>query len=198
MLHSFLTSGGRPQTTLTNFVTNGNFVDTTGWSAYYATLTAASNILSVTGNGANADPRVYQGTSVPAISGKKIYYRTKAKVTNANCTSILIYLTDGANTVTGASVAVNNPIQNTVYTLSGVISVGAGLTGNIRVWVRNYYADAATANGKVMEVQEVIAIDLTAIFGAGLEPTAAQMTRWLDIFSAGWFNTTKAIPKRIF
>lgn len=201
MLHSFLTSGGRPQTTLTNLITNGNFANgTTGYTVPGgdATLSAASSVCSVTGNGVGASPSIGQQGTISVVTGKKYYMVATVKVTNASCTSIFYVLkNNGGANISNTSIIANNPTQNQIYRVGAVLTITG--TGTYLVpTIRHSYADAATANGKVMEVQEVLVIDLPATFGEGLEPSAVQMQRWLDIFSSGWFNTTKAIPKRIY
>lgn len=200
-MYQGLMTGGRPQTTLTNIVTNGNFASgTTGWTGIFAAIAAANNTLSVTGDGGNAVARVLATTSIPIVVGKKVYIHFKSSVTNAVCGSMRYCLKDVmGNDISAENRAISSPTQNQWYTTGGVLTINnLGDAGNIRVQPTHNYADAATANGKVMQVQEALAIDLTTIFGAGLEPTAAQMDRWLEIFSAGWFDTTKAIPKRIY
>lgn len=196
MLHSFLTSGGRPQTTLTNIVTNGNFANgTTGWTALQSTINANDNVLSITGSGVGVSPLSSEFTSTPWANGKKIYLRAEARVTNSVCSQIQANLRHSTGNQLSAVTA--SPVQNQWYTVSGVGTSGVA-TENIEIRLVHVYASAATANGKVMEVQGVLAIDLTAIFGAGNEPTSAQMDRWFTVFNISWFNTTRQIPKRIY
>lgn len=190
MLHSFLTSGGRPQTTLTNIVPNNNFANTTGWEATAATLAADSNILSVTGNGTNALLYTNDANIGIRVLGMTYYGRVKARVTNSSCTKLRLVVAGGG------IYDINSPAANQWYDMS--VNRAATGSGNSVISVQAYYADAATANGKVAQVQESIVLDLTARFGSGVEPTAAQVKRWLDIFSASWFVSTKLIPKRIY
>lgn len=196
-MYQGLLTGGRPQKTLTNLISNGNFADTTGWASGNANLTAADNVLSITGTGASASPEANQNTNLDCAENKIIYAKCLARVTNAVSSAMRIVIfgtTGGAALLT----AQTSPVQNTWYTLSGNLTLTAAFTGKVQPDVYSMYADAATANGKVLQVKKFILLDLTSIFGAGLEPSAAQVTRWLDIFSAGWFDTTKAIPKRIY
>jgi hypothetical protein len=78
----------------------------------------------------------------------------------------------------------------------GVVTVPTG-GASIQFWIRQSYADAATATGKVMEVDGnygVTAINLTDTYGAGNEPTASDCAK---IFS--YFDGTKSIqlPARL-
>lgn len=198
-MYQGLLTGGRPQTTLTNIVTGGNFPNTTGWTGINSTLAASNNILSITGNGTSPSARALGLSNVSGVDGKKIYVRALQRVTNSVSTQLRLDIRSSNEAVAIMAYSEPNPVQNQWYQLSGVVTLGATFTGlTVCPYLLHSYADAATANGKVMEVKKVLAIDLTSAFGAGYEPTAAQMTRWIDIFSAGWFDTTKSIPKRIY
>ncbi len=178
---------------LTNIVTNGNFANgTTGWTNLgTSVLSASNNILSCTGNGASAQPDVYQDTGYAISANKKIYARAYVKVTNAVCSLIRFQgYTTGFGNYFGET-TVSNPTQNIIYPLSIVFDTGAVASGNFTLFTKHVYADAATANGKVMEVQNVIVIDLTAKFGTGNEPTASQMDTMIDNYFSGWFDSTK-------
>ena len=171
---------------LTNLVTNGNFVNTTGWTAQWSALSAASNTLSVTADGTQAAGIAYQNTSTASVIGKVIYMKCRVRVTNASCTHIDL-IVDGVTAGANQTLVFNNPVNGTWYDLSFVATQPADVTGNIAVKLAHYYATSAIANGKVMEVQEIIAIDLTARYGAGFEPTAAYM----DALVATWFDGTE-------
>ena len=164
----------------TNLVTNGDMTNgITGWFTGNSTLTVATNTLSVVGDGTGSSPRVSQ--ILTGASGKKIYTRARVRVTNANATSIYLRTNDGI--LQSVQTA---PVMNQWYSMW---ILGNFQTNTIRI--DHNYPDLATANGKVMEVQYVSALDLTAIFGAGKEPTAAEMNRILARFPNSWFDGTK-------
>lgn len=165
---------------LTNIISNGDFDGTTDWSGGNATLSAASNTLSVTGNGGARSPYAYTSGSDQHVVGHKYYLRFNARVTNSSCESIRAYI--------GEQVTVqSSPTINKWYELSTVFDADAAAN---YVYVYHYYADAATADGKVMDVRYALAIDLTATFGAGNEPTATQMDDLLSGFDNSWFDGT--------
>jgi len=171
---------------VTNIVTNGNFANgISGWTLYNGTASINNNILTLTGTGGSLLPILeqIQNTSVTPIIGHKIYGKIKFKVTNSVCLSVAFQI-DGSTGGTNASmVSISNPVQNNQYSSGGITTVGADFTGNIRFVLYHQYADAATALNKVMEVQQVMAIDLTSLFGAGNEPTVQQcdeMFSWFD------------------
>ena len=164
----------------TNIVANGNFANgTTGWTPIGASNTVAINILSNTGNGANSSAYVLSAAFLPTI-GDKLYVSSKQKVINAVSTKLRLYLYDG--TVSLVVKEINLPAINNQYLMSGIITVLRNTNHNI--YMSHIYVDAATALNKVMEVQEVMAIDLTGNFGAGNEPTAA----WCDANFPLWFD----------
>ena len=168
----------------TNFVTNGNFANgTTGWFASpSAVITAANNILTCTGNGGDDIPRFVAPDNPSLFVGKTVYGRFRVRVTNALCAYASFYVLTPDVRFVGQIIS---PVENTWYELSGlVVTPGTGTMGTM-VFIHGY-ADAATANGKVMEVQEVMLIDLTALFGAGNEPSAA----WCDANFPTWFDGT--------
>ena len=84
-------------------------------------------------------------------------------------------------------IAVTLPVQNQWYEAS-VVTVATGVSNLARLY--HYYVDAATSTGKVMEIQRVLYLDLTAIFGAGNEPTAVEMDALLTKYPNSWFNGT--------
>ena len=166
-----------------NLVTNGNFANgTTGWSASGATNAVANNTFTNTASGVAVSGFLYGTAFAPAI-GDKLYLRSKQKVTNANSILMRLCVYDG----TAAIVAQDqvNPTINTQYLMSGVITTTR--LSNHYIYMIHQYVNAATANGKVMEVQEVMLINLTTLFGAGNEPSAA----WCDANFPTWFDGTK-------
>lgn len=147
-------------TKISNIVSNGNFANgTTGWRGQLSTLSTTNNILSITGNGAGKIPIAINTTSVNASNGRKVFAKAKLKATNSLCSKIQIV----ADCPTGTSKAlesITSPVQNMTYSLNGVFTTDDTYSGSVRIWCWHEYADATTANGKVMEAQEVIAIDM--------------------------------------
>ena len=162
---------------VTNIVQGGNFPSTSGWSSVGGALTISDNKAIVTGDGVSRYPTLKRFDTNSLIAGRKYYVKTKCKVTNSSCLSINLWLYDGVSLY-----VVSNPINGNIYTLSGV-GVASITTTNL-LTIEHKYVDATTANGKVMEVQQVLAIDLTSLFGAGNEPTAQQC----DEMFKYWFD----------
>ncbi len=140
--------------TANQIVENGNFANgTTGWTASGSTLSVSNNTLVVAGDGASNSARAVQNFN---FVEEHVYYGVSTvKVTNSVCTQIKIRFANGLGDIN-----VNNPVQNTLYTVSRVFTATSAENVN---YVAHFYADAATANGKILEVQNVMCIDLTEI-----------------------------------
>jgi len=180
-----------------NAVANGDFRNgTTGWSPYDSTLTATNGVLSITGDGVSASARARQVTPTVNIkNGSSVYMSAKARVTNNLCTQMMLIL-DGT---IDKSKTIATPIQNQWYTLNAITISTAD--ENYVVTPRHYYADAATANGKVMEVQQVQVIDLTTLYGAGNEPdlaTCDKIFNYIDGLRSVEDVRVKSVGKNLF
>ena len=163
-----------------NLVVNGDFSNgTTGWAPTSSTISVASNTLTNTGNGTNVAPRADNTMIAETIVGRKYYTRGRVRVTNPDCLTIRFQV----GNIPG--IAVTLPVQNQWYEAS-VVTVATGVSNLARLY--HYYVDAATSTGKVMEIQRVLYLDLTAIFGAGNEPTAVEMDALLTKYPNSWFN----------
>jgi hypothetical protein len=175
-------------TEITNIVSNGSFDGTTDWSASEGTISAGFNTLSITGNGTGTQPQAIQTTGATWTEGNKIYVKVKYRVTNSSCLGMKISLF-GSTSGGGIVHTDATPTINEWYTASEVAELPAG-SGYIKVIPYHVYADAGTANGKVMQCQYAIAIDLTDIWGAGCEPSKEEIdlivynqstpTQWFD------------------
>ncbi len=173
----------------TNLISNGDFRHgTTGWGVNNGgTLATSDNILSHTANNSAAYPDIIQNTSTPAVTGHKIYIVAKLLVTNAVTVSMYIALGGSTGGATLNLTTIGSPTIDTWYAPSGILTL-TNQTGNIRFYAIHHYADAATANGKVLEIRQVMAINLTTLFGAGNEPTAA----WCNLNIPTWFDGSLA------
>lgn len=150
-----------------NLITNGDFSNgTTGWSGYASVNTVGNNILANSPTGEETYG-VALSTMANVNIGNKCYVRLRARATSAFCNKI-------RNLVVDDACFVDNPIQNEWYDFT-FIRTATVVDNNIALY--HFYADAPTANGKVMEAKEVMVINLTAIFGAGNEPSK----EWCDI-----------------
>lgn len=161
------------KSTLQNLVTNGDFSNgTTGWTAFNGTHVVANNIYSITGNGISRF--VYTEKSLPT-KNSKYYIKLKFRVTNTSATQIYVHMLGRTSGGKYNVINIPTPIQNTWYERTAITDITNAVGTDIIFRVVEEYVDNPTANGKVMEVQQVSCIDLTAIFGAGNEPTKEEM-----------------------
>lgn len=172
-------------------VINGDFSSgTSGWTGNSATISALNNVLSITCNGTNLAGQSYSPLSTSSVIGKKLFVRAMMRVTNANCAGITLYTYNGTTSQTVYQQL--SPVLNQWYILSGVVTQTDVGVGEIKVYLRHYYADATTANGKVMEAKEVMTIDMgTNTSSPYYNLTSADMnTRFPYWTKQGLINTT--------
>lgn len=175
---------------LTNLLSNGDFSNgTSGWAAGYGSISATSNTLSMTSNGGATYSQVSQACSNCAVNGNKVYGSVKQRVTSSMATALGVLISDPGGNKNIPTFY--NPTSNFWYSNNGIVN----FTSSGQLTFKPYYSyvDAATANGKVMEIQYAMAIDLTYTFGAGNEPSAAQMTSVLSQLPNNWFDGTVSI-----
>ncbi len=176
-----------------NVIKEGNFPDgATKWFAGGGTLSVANNTATSTGNGVVLAPEIYQDTDIEAITGKEVFIRFKAKVTNAATPNIIVHLRGSIGGNVYSVINQSNAIQNQEYTIYDIVTITSVLVGKIQLRILHAYADPAEANGKSMEVQEVLTKDLTA---EGLTGKTADGVH--EMFS-DWFDGTQSSgPKRM-
>jgi hypothetical protein len=185
--------------TYKNIIVNGNFAGgTTGWTGQNSTNTASNGVLSNTGNGANAYPQTYQSTNTAIVTGKKIFVRAKARV-RATSNSLTLQIAGSGGGSVLSSPALNNPTVDAWYSISYIFTLTDQI-GNVRLNIVHTYPDATTANGKVMEVQEVMAIDLTAL---GLDALTVDQCNqrfpsWFDGTKSTLSTRLKSVGKNLF
>jgi hypothetical protein len=172
--------------TATNIINNGNFANgTSGWYGTNATISVSNNIMQVVPDGSASIGWLIQNTSYPISPSKKYFIKAKLRVTNNDCVrmSVMIRSTGGS----GDSIyRITAPVANQWYSLAIILDSLDTHTGNFRLLFSHDYADVNIANGKVMEVQEVMAIDLTA---HGLENKTYEE---LNQMFPHWFDSTKS------
>lgn len=170
--------------TLTNLVAYGNFKDgTSGWTPTNSSLSVTNQILSIPGSGASRWPQAYATTKAQFTIGKKYFLRLRARVTNPDAESISLMFYDNSGMYLAGKAEVLSPIANQWYEAYAIITPTIDQGAPSRLYCRHTYPDAATANGKVMEVQEVIALDLEQypdLQGLTADEINAQIPGYID------------------
>lgn len=165
----------------TNLVTNGNFAGgTTGWiNNSYATFTVTNGIATLLAN--SQYDNIYQNIATNVGVGAKFYACAYLMAGAADALKIMINDSEvSSNTATHTG-------SGTFERVSVIHTSTAGTV--IRVKVQDFRA----SNWDNVYAKEVFAIDLTALFGAGNEPTQA----WCDLNIPNWFDGTLSGGKRI-
>lgn len=146
----------------TNLIRNGNFANgAIDWSASGSTLSVSNNVLTVTATGSNLYVHTEQSNVTSYVSGKKIYLKVLFKIINTQCLSVETRIS-----ATGMALQlkelVANPVNGTIYSIGKIFTLPSGGSGNIKFSITQRYADAPTANGKVMEIREVLIVDVSS------------------------------------
>lgn len=168
--------------TYVNMVENGNFKNgTAGWEGVNSSLTVTSNKLMIMcGDNTNA-PRARRSMKIVSVEGKRLFLRFRGKVTNSEALHLSIRL---SGSIAGAEWAINiSPTPNVVQDIFVVYTLPASIQGLLNVECAHRYADAATAKGKTMEIQEVMCLDLDQypwLKGLTAEEIHAQIPHYID------------------
>jgi hypothetical protein len=172
-------------TYLKNLVTNGDFSDgTNGWIySGVPTITVDSSLgrtaLKFVAN--NKNP--YYRVDIPSDQSH-IWY-TKLECYVSSYTSGGISALDVRSNVSSAYA---NPLKlNQWQTLSLVTTGKTGGVESILIGSANSFVTAT------FYISNVSTMDLTAAFGAGNEPTKAQMDTMMSSFPNNWFNATAKV-----
>jgi hypothetical protein len=144
-----------------------------------ALQTASQHYWACSGT-AGTEAYVTYPTATACVSGHKIYVTARMNV-SASGVNLLSLVLGGT---TGGSVVIDDqasPVSDTFYTLSGIATLDGTFTGNLKI-VWDCY-DLSGVTGEIFRFFEWVAIDLTAQFGAGDEPSVVD----LDAFFAWRF-----------
>ena len=179
--------------TLRNLVVNGDFSDgTTGWVWAGSTIAVTTGKTILTSDGTSSYGRLTRyGLGKLEIS-QKIYCRAYVKVTNTACNNINMFIRNHTSVLLQEVIKLNTPLQNITYLISGIVETSAAYDLGLSLSINQNYADVTTANGKVMEIQNVMAVNLTA---HGLDTlTVAQCDLMTDMYFEG---TQSAMVSRV-
>ena len=170
-----------PVLKVNNAVANGEFLDSTGWTAAAGTVSMANKTASLIGDGASAVIQLNSSIFSKAIpSNRKVYVRVSTKPNEAQKR---IFFRLAITAVGSSTIDVVTPIALPIgqYThISNVVTTPIAYDSGIPYfYVQPEYIDAATQNGKTFDVQKVLIIDLTDFFGVGNEPTKEIMDKLL-------------------
>jgi len=175
----------RTQGALSNVISNGDMSSgTSGWTVGNASMSAASNVLTVTANGGASAYIALTNVSGLLRQGRRYYVSCLVRATGS-VTPYTITLQGAGST----GVTLTSPVIGTWYLLS---NANAGLNDGFSAnwYMALAYPSIAEATGATIEVKWANMLDLTAAFGAGNEPTKSEMDLLLSKYPNSWFNGT--------
>lgn len=109
----------------------------------------------------------------------KIYIYCNAEVSKANCQRIRI-------TYCGVDNDQATPIAETTYSMSKIVTC-TNVTYKNRIVFRFHFPTTSEAAGAVLTISNLIFVNLTKFYGAGNEPTKAEMDE-IVASAGGYFN----------
>lgn len=158
----------------TNLVTNGDFkTNTVNWRGFFCTLTSVDGVAEMTDQANEGFNRAFQEYGVP--TGHKIYARADVKATT-NLAGIGIPTATRLASHSGSGEWEKLSFIRTVTTESEITLI-----------------DNRTSDWDTVYFDNVFAVDLTATFGAGNEPTKKEMDALMAYFPNSWFDGTRNI-----
>lgn len=173
-----------------NKIYNGDFSKTenTGWSTESGTTwTISNNTMNIIGTGTSNLPRIRQQTEMPFTPGRKIYVRADFTVTNSDCNQIGFAAFSDVAGDTIKYIVTSDFSANETKTINGIFTMDDVGSGYITLQIRTRYPSSDSANGKSVQVKNVLALDLTELFGEGNEPDRETFNNFISRFPH-WFD----------
>ena len=170
----------------TSVISNGDFVNTTGWDAVSSsngTLSVSNNELIYTVVGLVASSRIQQNGIHTPVVGHKYYVRGDIYPKAANTS----YIAFG-----GVDTSII-PLANQWNKISNVVTP-------INTTAFRYYhpTNSGYVAGDTFKFRRIMAVDLTATYGAGNEPTLGQFETILADLTNSWFGGTIEIEPAVY
>lgn len=176
---------------LKNLVYDGAFKNnvTTDWSASStSTVTVANNTISITGTGSNASSFSSWQQELVVLENEIVFVKLKLRVTNSVANYIDVTMRGSVSGTVTSIGRINNPIENKWYDFYKLVTLPSGFDGDVQLECKHNYIDASTANGKVLEVQNILVINCTTDYGVGNIPTETTVYEVTKLFKNGWFD----------
>ena len=173
-----------------NHIKNGNFADgTEHWSGLdRSSISVVNNTLINRALGGYSVGWTRQSAiPIPFTIGRKVFIKARVRVTNEDATEISAAFTNANFEYAISTSKIKNPIKNKWYTIHEIISIRSGVeTDSSMIYFEHKYPDKTIAAGKEMEIQYVMAVDLTADFK--VTPSVADVLEILSKYPNEWFD----------
>jgi len=146
-------------------------------------------VLSLVSNNTAAAIDCKQTLAITGVNGHKVYCGLEMRVLGSGCLSLAPCLENGSTSESLAFATITSPAAATWYSINGVITLGATWDGvSLTLLAEHTYTDIAGGTNKEARIRKMIAIDLTAAFGTGSEPTAEEMAELITLWKGGYFE----------
>lgn len=180
----------------TNLVPDPLFSDTSPWIILNGTKSASGGIMTITGNGASTLLRTVRDLGVKPPNASRLAQRIRFRLNQSGATSCNALLRDGASGTILGTTSVSNPVAGQWYSveLAQIVNCGA-LVENVHLFISAAFPDAATQNGKTMDIEKPQVINISTPQIAALEsqlPTPLTAIECDRIFP---FVTTTGVSK---
>lgn len=173
-------------TNITNMVSNGDFASgTTGWTIENFTSVVTSPKIRLTSTVATPTAARISST-MTFTSGHKYYIRLTFQKISGSLTKVV-------QTTQNGTIAQNDTVVSDTSVKNVSFISTATITGS--TLLRMCYPTTGLAIGDVIDFWSPVVLDLTALYGAGNEPTAVWMDAFLAAnFTSSWFGGTTTFP----
>ncbi|WP_319471795.1 hypothetical protein [uncultured Trichococcus sp.] len=179
-LNKLMAVDARTEFEAKNDVANGDFSNgTTGWLGIDGALSVSNNEGTLTLATTSLYSRLNYSTT---LSAGKYYFRFGILPKYANAITCYTSL----NAATKSIVPTAN-VWNAYSNIMDITVSGAQTIFFLQTTAANYIA------GDIIKFKNMAVINLTAAFGAGKEPTLAEMDRLMARFPNSWFDGVKPI-----
>lgn len=149
-------------------VQNGNFADSSGWSATNGVLTASGNVGTLTRNTATGNCFILR--AVEKVTGHKYAFTITLKNNVGTNTILFRWYKNGTSGDQYMLVAATE-LTNSYTTFTGIISSDAtSTTGALIIY------NTTTTNGNAIDIKEVQLVDLTLAFGSTIADYLYSLT----------------------
>lgn len=167
-------------------VENGNFASTDSWAVTNGSLSASGNILTITvTEDGNVTLSKTSGHRFDVVAGRKYFVFVRA--TSPRTANSYVYLAG----TTGANAAAVSWVANTEVTFAYIITADTAVANNGQCLGIRFGGSGVFTVGDEITVRAAMVFDLSAMFGAGNEPTAEQFRA---LFPMDFYTQTDPTP----
>lgn len=153
---------------------NGNFENTDGWFGVHGSISAVDNTLNFSVTNPNAGARLQSRNNIPGFVPNHKYYLSYT-VNSPKQTHTQAYVGNYFTKIVGL-----NANTDITYTIIAKPSANEEF---------GLYVDTSSFSvGDAIKFSKVILVDLTVVFGDGLEPTIERIENNIIPYCDGWFK----------